>query len=78
MAGAAVVYIGQIVLIVAALLVLREREWLDGRAFAVAAVGQVLLMQVAQVVGYGRGRHVIDTPLPGDTRPGEAPERNRP
>lgn len=60
MAGAAVVYIGQIILIVTALLVLRERDWLDGRAFAIAAIGQVLLMQVAQVLGYNRGRHELD------------------
>jgi hypothetical protein len=63
MAGAAVVYIGQIILIVAALLVLRDRDWLDGRAFAIAAVVQVLVMQVAQVVGYNRGRHAVDAPL---------------
>lgn len=62
MAGAAVVYIGQIVLIVAALLVLRDRDWLDGRAFAIAAIGQVLLMQVAQVIGYSRGRQLLDSP----------------
>lgn len=62
MAGAAVVYIGQIVLIVSALLVLRDRDWLDGRAFALAAIGQVLLMQVAQVIGYSRGRQLVDAP----------------
>lgn len=71
MAGAAVVYIGQIVLIVAALLVLRERDWLDGRAFALAAIAQVLVMQVAQVVGYNRGRHIVDAALP---TPGSTPE----
>lgn len=71
MAGAAVVYIGQIVLIVAALLVLRERDWLDGRAFALAAIAQVLVMQVAQVVGYNRGRHIVDAALPA---PGSDPE----
>ncbi|MGA8048026.1 MAG: hypothetical protein WCA30_17350 [Dermatophilaceae bacterium] len=62
MAGAAVVYIGQIVLIVTALLVIRDRDWLDGRAFAFAAIGQVLLMQVAQVIGYSRGRQLLDSP----------------
>ena len=72
MAGAAVVYIGQIILIVAALLVLRERDWLDGRAFAIAAVVQVLVMQVAQVVGYSRGRQVVDADLPGPPSGGEA------
>ena len=72
MAGAAIVYIGQLILIVAALLVLREREWLDGRVFALAAVGQVLLMQVAQVIGYTRGRHAIDADLPAPGSTGES------
>lgn len=71
MAGAAVVYIGQIILIVAALLLLRDREWLDGRSFAVAAVVQVLVMQVAQVVGYTRGRHVVEASLPTTREPQE-------
>lgn len=66
MAGAAIVYIGQIILIVAALLVLRDSEWMDGRAFAIAAVAQVLVMQVAQVIGYNRGRHIITADLPTD------------
>ena len=48
----------------AALLLLRDRDWLDGRAFAFAAIGQVLLMQVAQVVGYTRGRALVDSPPP--------------
>lgn len=76
MAGAAVVYIGQIVLIVAALLVLRDRDWLDGRAFAFAAIGQVLLMQVAQVIGYSRGRQLLDaspTAIGRDGAPGGHP-----
>lgn len=73
MAGAAVVYIGQIILIVAALLLLREREWLDGRAFAIAAVAQVLVMQVAQVIGYTRGRQVVDADLPAPASGGEGP-----
>lgn len=69
MAGAAVVYIGQIILIIAALLVLRDRGWMDGRAFAIAAVAQVLVMQVAQVVGYSRGRHIVTATLPADSVP---------
>lgn len=65
MAGAATVYIGQIILIVAALLVLRNQEWMVGRAFAIGAIAQVLAMQVAQVIGYNRGRHLVATELPG-------------
>ncbi|MDO5501788.1 MAG: hypothetical protein Q4G67_01320 [Actinomycetia bacterium] len=68
MAGAAVVYIGQILLIVAALLVLRDREWMHGHAFALAAIGQVLLMQVAQVLGYRHGRHELDLTPAEQTR----------
>lgn len=67
MAGAAVVYIGQIVLIVAALLALRGAPWMEGRAFAIAAIVQVLVMQVAQVIGYQRGRHELDLTAAGPT-----------
>lgn len=69
MAGAAIVYIGQILLIVAVLLTLRDRAWMDGRAFALAAIGQVIVMQVAQVIGYNRGRHIVTAQLPGDPDP---------
>ena len=66
MAGAAIVYIGQIILIVAVLLALRDRAWMDGRAFALAAIAQVIVMQVAQVLGYNRGRHALATSLPSE------------
>ncbi len=66
MFGAATVYVGQIILIVVALLALRNQEWMVGKAFALAAIAQVLSMQVAQVVGYLRGRHIITAQLPGD------------
>lgn len=69
MAGAAIVYTGQIILIIAALLVLRDRDWMDGRAFAIAAVAQVLVMQVAQVIGYNRGRHIVTADLAVDQGP---------
>ena len=62
-----------VILIVAALVVLRDREWLDGRSFAVAAVVQVLVMQVAQVIGYTRGRQVVDADLPAPASGGEGP-----
>ena len=66
MAGAAIVYIGQILLIVAALLVLRGQDWMQGRAFALGAIVQVIVMQVAQVLGYSRGRHVVTAELPAE------------
>ncbi|WP_156996807.1 hypothetical protein [Knoellia aerolata] len=59
MAGAGVVYLGQLILIVTVVLVLRGVDWLDGRAFALSAIAQTLLMQVGQVVGYVRARHEI-------------------
>lgn len=59
MAGAGVVYLGQLILIAAAVLVLRGVDWLDGRPFAVSAIAQTLAMQVGQIVGYLRARHEI-------------------
>lgn len=59
MAGALVVYIGQLILLVAALLALRGADWLDGRAFAIGAVAETLVVQVGQIVGYTRARHEI-------------------
>ncbi|GAA6524615.1 hypothetical protein IDVR_04090 [Intrasporangium sp. DVR] len=66
MAGALVVYIGQLIALVAVFLVLRGADWLDGRAFAAAAIIQTLVWQVGQVVGFRRGRHEIypDVTLP--------------
>ena len=65
-AGAFVVYLGQLITLVAVFLVLRRAEWLDGRAFAAAAIVQTLVWQVGQVVGFRRGRHEIypDVALP--------------
>ncbi|ADU48948.1 hypothetical protein [Intrasporangium calvum] len=66
LAGALVVYLGQLIALVAVLLVLREAEWLDGRAFAASAIVQTLVWQAGQVVGFRRGRHEIypDVTLP--------------
>ncbi|PRY62910.1 hypothetical protein BCF74_103117 [Knoellia remsis] len=59
MAGAGVVYLGQLILIAAVVLVLRRVDWLDGRAFALAAIVQTLVMQVGQIAGYIRSRQEI-------------------
>lgn len=59
MAGAGVVYLGQLILVAAAVLALRGADWLDGRPFALSAIAQTVLMQVGQVVGYVRARHEI-------------------
>lgn len=59
MAGAGVVYLGQLVIILAVVAVLTRVDWLDGRAFALSAIAQTLVMQVGQVVGYVRSRHEI-------------------
>lgn len=65
-AGALVVYIGQLIGLAAVFLVLRGVDWIDGRAFAAAAIIQTLVWQVGQVVGFRRGRHEIypDVALP--------------
>ncbi|WP_186828014.1 hypothetical protein [Knoellia locipacati] len=69
MAGAGVVYLGQLVLIVAAVLALRGADWLDGRPFALSAIAQTVVMQVGQIVGYARARHEI---APGSLERGGA------
>jgi hypothetical protein len=65
-AGAFVVYLGQLIALVAAFLVLRRAGWVDGPPFVAAVVVQTLVWQVAQVVGFRRGRHEIypDVTLP--------------
>ncbi|WP_370893511.1 hypothetical protein [Janibacter sp. GXQ6167] len=59
MAGAFVVYLGQLILLVAAIMVLREQSWVDGRALAFAAIVQTVALQVGQITGYLRARHEI-------------------
>ena len=59
MAGALVVYLGQLIALVAVLLVLRDQPWLHGRAFALGAIITTVAVQVGQVSGYARGRHTL-------------------
>ena len=59
MAGALVVYLGQLILLAAVVLALRDASWLDGRAFAIGAIVTTLLVQVGLIVGYTRARHVM-------------------
>ncbi|HEU5144062.1 MAG TPA: hypothetical protein VFT81_02720 [Dermatophilaceae bacterium] len=65
-AGAFVVYLGQLIALVAAFLFLRRAGWVDGPPFAAAVIAQTLVWQVGQVVGFRRGRHEIypDVTLP--------------
>lgn len=58
-AGAGVVYLGQLILLVAAILVLRDATWLEGTVTAVSAIVATVLLQVGQLAGYVRARHVI-------------------
>lgn len=59
MAGAGVVYLGQLIILVAAVAVLREMTWLDGRTAALSAVAAAVLLQVGVIAGYVRSRHLI-------------------
>ncbi len=59
MAGALVVYLGQLILVALVVLALRDAGWLDGRAFAGGAIAETVLLQVGQIAGYVRGRHEI-------------------
>lgn len=66
MAGAFVVYLGQLIALVFAFLLLRRAGWVDGPTFALVAIVQTLVWQAGQVVGFRRGRHEIypDVTLP--------------
>lgn len=59
MAGAFVVYIGQLVILAAAVLGLGGSDWVDGPALGVAAIAETVLLQVGQIGGYVRARHVL-------------------
>lgn len=68
LAGAALVFTGQLVLVVAAIAVLRDAPWVHGRALTIAAASQVLVLQAGQVLGYLRGRHVLMPQPPRGSR----------
>ena len=59
MAGAGLVFMGQIIVLIAAIALLREAAWLDGPITAAATVVQVVLIQVGQLTGYVRARHEV-------------------
>lgn len=59
MVGAFVVYLGQLILLVAVILILRGQSWVDGPALAAAAIIQTIVLQVGQITGYLRARHEI-------------------
>ncbi|WP_191563863.1 hypothetical protein [Janibacter melonis] len=65
MAGALVVYIGQLIILVAVLLAVRDQEWLHSAGFAAATVAQTVVLQAGQIAGYARARHEI---YPGGAR----------
>lgn len=59
MAGAGVVYLGQLILLVAAIAVLREMPWLDGRTTALSAIIATVVLQAGVIGGYVRARHLV-------------------
>ncbi len=70
MPGAFVVYVGQMIALVAVLLVLRRAGWVDGPTFAAVAIVVTLVWQVGQIIGFRRARHEIypDVTLPRQER----------
>lgn len=60
MAGAGLVFMGQLIILVAAIALLRQQPSLDGPVIAAAAIVEVVLIQVGQLRGYVRARHAID------------------
>jgi hypothetical protein len=59
MAGAMVVYFGQLIAVLFVIVMLRGASWLDGRAFAAGMVTEGLVWQVGLIAGFLRGRHPI-------------------
>ncbi len=63
LAGAMVVYLGQLITVVFVILLLRDVSWLDGRVFAATVVAEGLIWQIGLITGFLRGRHqVFDGP----------------
>lgn len=59
MAGAGLVFMGQIIVLIAAIGLLRGAAWLDGPITAAATIIEVVLIQVGQLTGYVRARHEL-------------------
>ena len=59
MAGAGLVFMGQIIVLIAAIAMLTQMGWLEGPVAAAATVIEVVLLQVGQLVGYVRARHEV-------------------
>ncbi len=59
MAGALVVYFGQLIAVVFVLVLLRGSSWFDGRAFAAGVIAEGLVWQIGQITGFLRGRHQV-------------------
>jgi ATP synthase protein I len=63
--GALTVYLIQLLLLVSAVLVVRELPWVDPLAAAVGLLATALAHQVGQVTGFLRARTLfVDPPLP--------------
>ena len=70
LAGAIVVYFGQLIAVVFVIVLLRGASWLDGRAFAGAVLAEGLIWQIGQINGFLRGRHQIYHGTSVETPPG--------
>lgn len=58
-AGAMVVYFGQLIAVIFVVVLLRGSSWLDGRVFAGAVIAEGLVWQVGLITGFLRGRQEI-------------------
>lgn len=58
-AGALVVYFGQLIAVLFVMVLLRGSSWFDGRAFAAGVIAEGLVWQIGQITGFLRGRHQI-------------------
>lgn len=58
-AGAMVVYFGQLIAVIFVVVLLRGSSWLDGRVFAGAVIAEGLVWQIGLITGFLRGRQEI-------------------
>lgn len=67
MASALAVYLGQVIFLGIIILLLSERDWIDGWAFGLSVLVTALAWQVAQVVAYMRAPKAVYSDLPSTT-----------
>jgi len=59
LAGALVVYLGQLIAVTAVFLVLRQLAWVQPMPFALSAIAVTITWQIGAIVGFSRARLAV-------------------